>query len=261
MAVDIGEMLDRLLVEDARYVDDTHDYRLTMVPLGEVTLPSGRVVACDPLVHPGETPPFTVTVPPGRYPLRAWVAVVHPAAGDRPGGRRLADQRVLASGPPPGGPLTRDRASPARDHAASTRDRATPGRDRPESDRRTAALQLVIREEPVVAWEPAVVPGADPGLLDEDGFWAYPVDSGVGTLADECALAALETWAYARVERVFLPEPPPPAPGALRAIADPATGADVVAVSTGWGEDAYATFVGRTASGEVASFVTDFRVV
>ncbi|OJF11899.1 hypothetical protein BG844_23690 [Couchioplanes caeruleus subsp. caeruleus] len=227
-------MLNRLLVEGARHVDDACDYRLTGVPLGDVTLPTGRVVACDPLVHPGETPPFTVTVPPGRYPLRAWVAVVHPAA-------------ALASGSPPSGSPTRDRASLAR--------------DRPESDRRTAALHLAIRDEPVVAWEPAAVPDADRALLDEDGFWAYPVDSGIGTLADECALAALKTWTYARVERVFLPEPSPPAPGALRAITDPATGAGVVAVSTGWGEGAYATFVGRTAEGEVASFVTDFRVV
>ncbi|MEV6595925.1 DUF4241 domain-containing protein [Actinoplanes sp. NPDC051346] len=247
MAVDIGEMLDRLLTEGAQHRDDTHDYRLTSIPLGEVTLPTGRVVACDPLVLPGAAPPFTVTVAPGRYRLRAWVAVVHPAA-DRPS----ASHRSSVHHRP-------GRGRPSVHHRPGS-DRPSV-RHRPESDRRTAALQLVLRDEPVTAWEPALLPYADPLRLDEDHFFAYPVDSGLGTLADERALAALTTWSYARVEQAFLPEPSPPAPGALHAITHPPTGANVVAVCTGWGDGDYATFIGRTARGDVASFVTDFRVI
>jgi len=43
--------------------------------LGDVVMPTGEVVGCDPLVS--RDTPFTVTVPPGTYPLRAWVAVMH----------------------------------------------------------------------------------------------------------------------------------------------------------------------------------------
>ena len=44
---------------------------------GELSLPSGQVVACDPgyLEHPDFWPPFARAVPPGRYPVR--VSVVH----------------------------------------------------------------------------------------------------------------------------------------------------------------------------------------
>jgi hypothetical protein len=40
-----------------------------------VVLPTGEIVGCDPLVS--HTTPFVDTVPPGRYTLRAWVAVLH----------------------------------------------------------------------------------------------------------------------------------------------------------------------------------------
>ncbi|MGA5302274.1 DUF4241 domain-containing protein [Nucisporomicrobium flavum] len=232
MAVDIGEMLDRLLTEGARHSDDAHDYELTMVPLGDVTLPTGRVVACDPLARTGEALPFTVSVPPGRYPLRAWVAVAYLAVSG------LMPCRSLATVPAAPGPLWLNRV---------------------EADRRTAALHLVIRDEPITSWEPALVTG--PAELDEDGFVVHPVDTGLATLADERALEALSTWDYADVEKVFVPSVPPDTPGLVGTVTDPATGATVLAVEPGSGDGAYASFVGRTATGEVAAFVTDFRVL
>ena len=41
---------------------------ITTITLGDVILPTGRIVAADPLVQP-DRPPFVVTVPPGRYPV------------------------------------------------------------------------------------------------------------------------------------------------------------------------------------------------
>lgn len=54
--------------------------------IGRLRLPTGKIVACDPLVYPGHTPPFTRTVPTGTYPVR--IAIAH--FGD--------DQRVAYAG-------------------------------------------------------------------------------------------------------------------------------------------------------------------
>ncbi|MEU8180700.1 DUF4241 domain-containing protein [Micromonospora sp. NPDC049044] len=42
---------------------------------------------------------------------------------------------------------------------------------------------------------------------------------------------------------------------------DLATGANVITVSSGWGDGIYPTFVGYAADGEVTSYVTDFLVI
>lgn len=218
--------LSRLLTPGARFADDTGpgtsaetpdetpaEYVLEPHPAGDVTLPTGQVVGCDPLVF-AESDPYTVTVPPGTYPLRAWVAVLQ-QNGD-------------------------------------------------EWRRYVAALQLAVRDEPAVRWEPALVKGDDVNDLEDDAFFGYPVDSGTGTLADAAALDALGGWDYERIEAAFIPDETPQAPvpgGVYPAVTDEKTGANVIVVSSGLGDGAYPTFIGYTASGEVASFVTDFLVI
>ncbi|MDT5032034.1 MAG: hypothetical protein QOC94_2205 [Actinoplanes sp.] len=49
--------------------------------------------------------------------------------------------------------------------------------------------------------------------------------------------------------------------GAKVAVVDELTGANIIQVSSGWGDGVYPTFVGYTAAGEVACFVTDFQVI
>ncbi|MEW2554454.1 DUF4241 domain-containing protein [Streptomyces zhihengii] len=51
---------------------------MSVVPAGELWLPSGRVVACDPFVSlgTGESEPFTAEVPPGRYAVECAVATL-----------------------------------------------------------------------------------------------------------------------------------------------------------------------------------------
>lgn len=133
------------------------------------------------------------------------------------------------------------------------------------TDRRVAALELVVRDEPVARWEPALVGDQDPAELGQDDFFGYGVDAGTGTLADPVALAVLESWDYDQVEEVFLAEDPDavpgPVPGLVSAVTDEATGANVLTVWSGWGDGCYGTWVGRTADDRIASFVTDFRVV
>jgi hypothetical protein len=205
--------LDRFLTRGAQYPDGDAEYVIEPLPAGDVVLPTGQVVGCDPLTFP-EALPFTAAVPPGTYPLRAWVAVLQ-AGGV-------------------------------------------------EWRRYVAALQLVIRDEPAARWAPAVVAGQDASCLDEDGYFGYPVDAGAATLADAAAITGIAEWEYEQVEAAFIPAeiPDTPIPGsALSAVIDDRTGANVIAVISGMGDGVYPTFTGYTASGEVASFVTDFMVV
>jgi Protein of unknown function (DUF4241) len=203
--------LDRLLTPGARFTDEHGAYVIEQYPVGDVVLPTGQVVGCDPLVTP-EAEPYTVTVPTGRYPARAWVAVVL--------------------------------------------------REDAEVDRRVAALELVVLDAPTVRWELAVVGDQDTAALGGDDYFGYGVDAGAGTLADPTALTILEGWDYEQVERVFIGEMPvTPVPGLITAVLDEATGANVVTVSTGWGDGCYGTWIGRTADGLVTSFVTDFMVI
>jgi uncharacterized protein DUF4241 len=203
----VADMLERVLTNGA----EQDDYVVAMVPAGEAALPTGRVVGCDPLSFTHLAEAFTVRVPPGRYPLRAWMAIRH--------------------------------------------------HDGTEIERHTAALQLVIRDERAVGWEQALLPGQDPARLADNEFFAYPVDTGTGTLADETALRALTQWTYERVEAAFVPAVSLPPPATLAAVTDRRTGANVVLVSAGRGEGSYPTFIGRTGSGEVACFVTTFSVL
>lgn len=202
--------LAKLLVAGATFSDEHAIYVIEPHPVGPVVLPSGQVVGCDPLACLDDEP-FTASVAPGTYPLRAWVVVLF--------------------------------------------------QDGTERDRRTAALELVIRDEPAVRWEIAVRDGQDPAALEEDEFFGYPVDAGTGTLADVVAVRALAAWDFDRLDEVFIPAQMPPAPASIGAVVDEATGANVVTVTSGWGDGHYPTFVGYTAQGDVTAFVTDFMVV
>jgi hypothetical protein len=127
---------------------------------------------------------------------------------------------------------------------------------------RTAALQLIVDDRPVVRWEMALNPGQDFGVLDADtGYYGYPVDAGVGTIADVTAINAVAAWDYDDLESAFIPAKIPPGPAPIEAITDDATGANVIIVSSGWGDGVYPTFVGYAADGTVCGFVTDFLII
>jgi Protein of unknown function (DUF4241) len=203
--------LGSLLTAGYRVDRDGIVYAAEPFDLGIVVLPTGRVVGCDPLV--AHTTPFVDAVEPGRYLLRAWVAI-------------LSEDGV-------------------------------------ESQRRTAALHLVVADEPVVAWSMALLPGQDVASLGEDDFFGYGVDAGTGTLADQVAVEALSQWDYEQIEDAFIPAriPVDPIEAVVAAVVDQGTAANVYVVGSGWGDGVYATYVGRTEDGRIAGFVTDFRVV
>jgi hypothetical protein len=90
--------LGRLLTEAARYRDERTEYVIERYSAGEVHLPSGQVVGCDPLMDAHSVSPFTVTAPAGTGQLYVWVAVLHRDSVEHQ--RRVAAlQLVVSAGP------------------------------------------------------------------------------------------------------------------------------------------------------------------
>jgi hypothetical protein len=181
----------------------------TTETIGELALPTGRLVAWDPLILQNAEP-FTREVPAGRFPVEV-------ALADLDVGRRVAFARIRFSA------------------------------------------------EPAVRWEPALLSGQHPSLLEEDEVYGYPVDSGAASFMDEAALAALA--ARSAKDRGYLK-------GVAEAMTndddwswlelrpDPAREANVVAFSVGFGEGGatYPTSFGFGESGELVAVITDFCI-
>jgi hypothetical protein len=123
--------------------------------------------------------------------------------------------------------------------------------------RLVAAAKVVIRDEPVAAWEPARREN-DPD--DDNRAYGFGVDSGTGCFLDASAVPAL----------VRLGDPPD---GLLWTatqdtithcavnVTDPETEHNFVVFGCGMGDGAYPTWLGRTADGEPACFVADLSVM
>lgn len=170
---------------------------------GLLRLPTGQVVAGDPFWL--ELPePFTVTVPPGTYPVSiAWVGWV-PGPGEN-----------------------------------------------------VAAVHVLISDDPVATWEMALLPGQDPRMLDDDSFYGFGVDSGIGAFADADGREALPESLQERYG-IDDPFPDAPAPECFAMWAeDPASGTNMLVYPAGEGDGEYPVWVGRTDDGRVASLVAD----
>jgi hypothetical protein len=124
-----------------------------------------------------------------------------------------------------------------------------------------AAARLVIRDKPVVSWEMAVYEGQDVSELGDDEFFGYPVDGGTGGFVDATNIAPLcednEDY-FDRLRTLAVGETDSTAPGTLT---DHEGRPLLVTFSAGGGDGHYPTWVGRTAEGEVACFLTDFLIL
>jgi hypothetical protein len=130
--------------------------------------------------------------------------------------------------------------------------------DDPEHVRVTAA-KLVVSAEPVVSWEPALEAGSDPRLLGHEEYYGFGVDAGTGCFVDAAAREAFEAILdWENDEEGLLDD----IAGAHTVVVpDLESGATLVAYASGWGDGSYPTWIGRTASGEVACFVSDMLVL
>jgi hypothetical protein len=137
---------------------------------------------------------------------------------------------------------------------------ATIRRGEHEPQERVAALQLVVDDQPPARWELALPEGMDHAELDEDGLVGYTSEAGTGTLADVVAVRALCGWEDGGTE-VFIPADDVLTQTGIDVVTDEATGANVIAVQSGWGDGFNPTFIGFADDGAVTSFVTDFSVI
>ncbi|MER8010745.1 DUF4241 domain-containing protein [Streptomyces sp. NPDC094149] len=132
-----------------------------------------------------------------------------------------------------------------------------PPAERPH--RRVAAARLVIRDEPTATWELALGPEQDPAGLGDDEFFGYGVDAGTGCFYDASAEEAFpgtedeEGPLWEAFENSDWSEGP-------HLVTSAGTGHTLAAFTSGWGDGFYPTWIGRTASGEVTCYLTDFFV-
>ncbi|WP_229795906.1 DUF4241 domain-containing protein, partial [Saccharothrix coeruleofusca] len=128
--------------------------------------------------------------------------------------------------------------------------------DDPEHER-VAAAKLVVSAEPVASWHLALRPGQDDRLLGDGEFYGFGVDSGTACFVDADAAEALDPI----FDRSFEEIAERLIGGASERVADPVSGAALVAFGSGWGDGSYPTWVGRAADGSVACFVVDLLVL
>ena len=134
-----------------------------------------------------------------------------------------------------------------------------------DGDRRIAAAMVRFGPGDPVRWELALVAGQDPATLGPDEFFGYGVDAGTGafTSPEATALlrdeAAYDAYSKALMAAMF------PGGQQFRLTAqvevDRASGANVVAFASGFGDGAYPTFVGIDRDGRPAVVLTDFGIL
>jgi hypothetical protein len=126
---------------------------------------------------------------------------------------------------------------------------------------RVAAAKLLLRPEPVTRWVMGLVPGNDPATLGPNQFFGYGVDSGLGAFLDASAVPSLCGLLGDDLDGPLMKalDARTGSPGA--AVRESPDGPNVIAFESGWGDGAYPTWIGYTAAGEVAQFVTDFDVI
>lgn len=177
-------------------------------PIGNIALPSGKIVATDPFTM-GDVAAFMRQVAPGSYPVSLAMLV----------GSQW--------------------------HA------------------RNAFATIKFTDEPVEKFEMALVPGNDLTLLEDDEFFGYGVDAGIGAFMDaQTATIWLEKYddeINADAVVAGLTQPAALSPWVNFTILG--TTSNFVGFESGDGDGGYASYWGLDAAGNVATLTTDFGLL
>jgi hypothetical protein len=136
---------------------------------------------------------------------------------------------------------------------------------RENGDQRVACAKVRLSEQKSVRWAMATRPGQDLSTLENGHFFGYGVDAGTGCFMDVVAAQAFSNRKQedANYGEVIVDE-------LLKTFVntwswidlplDPATGANLIAFSSGFGDGRYASYFGYDRDGQPACLVTDFAI-
>jgi hypothetical protein len=135
-----------------------------------------------------------------------------------------------------------------------------------EGDERVACALLRIGGGRCARWEVAASPSQASGELRAGYIFGYPVASGTGCFMDADAAGALtarlrKDTGYAEQLIAQMARAHAPGRAWLDMPIDGATGANLVAFSSGFGDGFYPSYWGRDADGRITGLVTDFQVL
>jgi uncharacterized protein DUF4241 len=198
-------------------------------------MPTGRVVACDPL-YCVDTPPFTTTVQPGAYPVILCIAQF-PETGEHriaePGERRIA-AAMLRVQP---GPAVRWELAICQEEKEKPAD--------------AEAIETAVAGEASYSDGAYCVDSARGAFMDEAAIDAFLARSGASKEEHEGA-----AW-DARVDFLFeyLVEE-----DHNNLVLDEQSGLNMVIFPSGWGDGEYACYWGLDAHGSPVCLSTDFGI-